>query len=91
MFNVLYFLVAGILIGVLFHRQTWLPKVSEKLSTIIIYLLLFTLGIKAGSDRNVMSRLDTLGITALEISLFAVFGSVLTAWVVYTYVFKKIK
>jgi hypothetical protein len=39
----------------------------------------------------VMSRLDTLGITALEISLFAVFGSVLTAWVVYTYVFKKIK
>jgi len=91
MFNVLFFLLAGILVGVAFHKRTWLPKISEKLSALAIYLLLFTLGIKAGSDRTIMSRLDTLGLTALGISLFAIAGSVLTAWVVYKYFFKDLK
>lgn len=91
MFNVLFFLLAGILVGIVLHKHTWLPPVAEKLSTIAIYLLLFTLGIKAGSDRTIMSRLDTLGLTALGISLFAIIGSVLTAWVVYKYFFKDLK
>ncbi len=64
---------------------------SEKLSTITIYLLLFTLGLKAGSDNKIMSSLDTLGLTALGISLFALTGSVLAVWGIYKYVFKEIK
>ena len=83
--------MTGILVGVAFHKRTWLPKISEKLSTITIYLLLFSLGIKAGADRTIMSQLDTLGLTALGISLFATIGSVLTACVVYKYFFKDLK
>lgn len=89
MFNVLYFLAGGILVGVILHRLDWISKLSEKLSGIIIYLLLFTLGLKAGSDKSVMSRLDSLGLTALEISLFTVMGSVLMAWFVYSFIFKQ--
>lgn len=91
MFYVLFFLVAGILVGVMLHKRTWLPSVSEKVTTIAIFLLLFTLGIKAGADRSIMGQLDTLGLTALGISMFALAGSVVVGWIVYVYFFKKQK
>lgn len=91
MYQVLFFLLAGIIVGIAFHKRLWLSKVSEKLSSITIYLLLFTLGLKAGSDKMIMSQLDTLGLTALGISFFTIFGSVFTAWTMYKFVFKDLK
>jgi hypothetical protein len=87
-FSVLFFLVGGIVIGAIFHKRTWLASVSGKLSMVAIYLLLFALGLKAGSNKVILTHLSSLGLTALMISLFAVTGSVFVAWMVYRYVFK---
>lgn len=80
MLNVLFFLVAGIILGWFFRSYVNATKISEKLITITIFLLLFTLGLKAGADNRITSQLPTLGLTALLISLFAIGGSILVTW-----------
>ena len=88
MFNVLIYLGLGIIAGIALHKVKQAASVLEKLTTVAIYLLLFTLGVKAGSDRSITSQLHTLGLTALLISAFAIAGSVGVAWVTYKLFFK---
>ena len=89
MLSVLLFLISGIVGGIILRKFSWLPKLTERFITITIYLLLFTLGIKAGADKNITSQLQTLGITALLISSFAITGSVFLVWFVFKYFFKN--
>lgn len=88
MFNVLIYLGLGIIAGIGLHKVKQTAPILEKLTTVAIYLLLFTLGVKAGSDRSITSQLHTLGLTALLISAFAIAGSVGVAWVTYKLFFK---
>jgi uncharacterized membrane protein YbjE (DUF340 family) len=82
MWNVLFFLAGGILMGWLLRNHDKTLLVSERFLTIAIFFLLFLLGIKAGSNKNIMGHLGTLGISSLWISLFSIAGSILVVYVI---------
>lgn len=52
----------------------------QPLITVIIWALLFLLGVEAGSDPAVVGGLATLGVTALVLFAFSVAGSILASW-----------
>lgn len=79
-------LVSGILLGRLLRNKNmkFLPKVI----TVIIWTLLFSLGVGVGSNPEVMSNLGSLGVLALLIAIFAVAGSIFTTWLLWVYIKK---
>ena len=89
MFVVIGIMLSGIFLGYLFRsvRITWMQKVV----TVLIWLLLFLLGVEAGSNESVIKGLPTIGLEALIITIAAVAGSVLCAWGLWKYVSKKDK
>jgi uncharacterized membrane protein YbjE (DUF340 family) len=91
MLLVIAFLIIGIILGFIIRKKKKLTSKIDKAINFSIYLLLFTLGLKAGSDDAIVSRLHSLGFTALIISLFTITGSVLLAWLTYWLFFKKEK
>lgn len=89
MLPVLLSLIGGILVGILVHKYAKINPFLQKSITLATYLLLFTLGLNAGLNKNIMSQLQTLGITALLISTFAIAGSIGAAWAVYRFFYKS--
>lgn len=88
MFKVLIITFSGIAIGFLVRRARWV-SVLPKSITYTIYLLLFFFGLQVGGNEQVVNNLDTLGVQALAISLAAVLGSCIAAWVVYRFFLKN--
>ena len=89
MFVVIGLMFAGMLIGYLFKRKkvTWIGKVI----TVLIWLLLFLLGIDVGSNQVIMSGLHTIGLEALLIAVAAVMGSVVGARLLWNWINKNLK
>ena len=89
MFVVIGLMFAGILIGFLFKRKkvTWIGKVI----TVLIWLLLFLLGIDVGSNQVIMSGLHTIGLEALLIAVAAIMGSVIGARLLWNWINKDLK
>lgn len=83
----LVLMTAGVIVGFLINKSTELIKKVDKLITWAIYLLLFLLGIAVGVNDKIINNLDTIGLSALIISLGAILGSVLFAWVIYHFFF----
>ena len=52
---------------------TWLGR----LQTVVLILLIFTLGVEIGADEQVVASLGSIGLSALVITLFVLAGSVL--------------
>lgn len=82
-------MASGILFGYLFRKQnrSWITK----LITILIWLLLFLLGVDVGSNEMIMSGLHTLGLEALIITLAAVLGSIIGARILWSWINKEYK
>lgn len=78
MFIIIGIMLTGMLIGYLLHskRLTWIHKII----TLLIWVLLFLLGIDVGGNEAIVKGLHTLGIEAAIITLAAVIGSILCAW-----------
>lgn len=78
MFTIIGIMLTGMLIGYLLRskRLLWIQKVI----TLLIWLLLFLLGIDVGGNGRIINSLDTIGAEAFVITLAAVAGSVLAAW-----------
>lgn len=74
-------LLAGILAGRLLagRKLSGVPR----LVTVIIWLLLFLLGLEVGSDPQVIRSLATLGHTAFSIFVFSTAGSIAAAWLLW--------
>jgi uncharacterized membrane protein YbjE (DUF340 family) len=87
MFLVIGFLIIGLLLGVVIKKQIKSPKIFDKPINITLYLLLFTLGITAGSNEKITSQLQHLGLTAFLISIFIVLCCVILAYFLFKYVF----
>lgn len=88
MFDVLIFLMLGIVAGAAAHKLKPVEPIVHRSITIAVYLLLFTLGLNAGLNKIIISQLHTLGLTALLISTFAIAGSVGAAWITFKLFFK---
>ncbi|HPW65716.1 MAG TPA: LysO family transporter [Salinivirgaceae bacterium] len=91
MFTVVIIMALGIIVGYFLRNKSKTKSFIEKLTMVVIFALLFVLGVAIGSDKNIVSSLQTLGLQALIISLGAIFGSVLLAWWAYVAIFKKRK
>lgn len=78
MLKIFAVLAGGILTGrLLLGRRL---SFAQPLITVIIWALLFLLGMEAGSDPAVVGGLATLGATAFVLFAFSVAGSILAAW-----------
>lgn len=91
MFTVIIIIALGIIVGYFLRNKSKTKSFIEKLTMVVIFALLFVLGVAIGSDKNIVSSLQTLGLQALIISLGAIFGSVLLAWWAYVAIFKNRK
>lgn len=76
MLIVMGIMIGSLLLGVICRRR--LPWVG-KVTTVLVWLLLFLLGLEVGGNRQIVEALPTLGVDALVISMFATLGSVAAA------------
>lgn len=87
MFTVIGVMLGGMLIGFLLRRQefSWIGKVI----TLLIWALLFLLGIEVGGNRQIVEGLATLGVEAFVITLACVLGNCILAWGLWYLLYKK--
>lgn len=78
MFTVITIMFAGMTCGFILHRRRLL-KIS-KIILVLIWALLFLLGIEVGGNEQIIQALPSLGLEALLITLAALLGSVIGAW-----------
>ena len=79
---------ASIAIGYLLSRMSAFPvlrRLTDISTTIVIYLLLFLLGVQTGSNEEVLSNLAAIGLDALLLALAGTVGSAFAAWLLYRY------
>ncbi len=78
MFIIIGIMLTGMLLGYLLRskRLSWIHKII----TLLIWILLFLLGIDVGGNESIIKGLYTLGLEAVVITVAAVIGSTLCAW-----------
>jgi uncharacterized membrane protein YbjE (DUF340 family) len=89
MITVLLLMTAGIVIGWIFHSREKFLKASAILTNWAIYALLFLLGLSVGTNEKILNNFAKIGFQAIALTVFAVFGSILLAWLTYNLFFKK--
>ena len=84
MFAVVLFMLAGIAAGWLFRKRGcgW----ASKLTTVLIWLLLFLLGVEVGGNKKIIAALPSLGLDALIIAALSMAGSCALAWGLWRYI-----
>lgn len=87
MFIVVAFIFMGILVGYVVRKQhtEWLSKAI----TLLVWVLLFLMGIEVGGNERIMQSLPTLGIEALVVAVLATMGSCVGAWLLWRYIGRK--
>ena len=87
MFIIIGIMLTGMLLGFLLRnkRLSWIHKII----TLLIWVLLFLLGIDVGGNEAIIKGLHTLGLEALIITLAAVIGSILCAWGLWYLLYKE--
>ena len=83
------FLSAGMLSGFLLRKREKALYAAEKITTGIILILLFLLGLSLGMNKTVLNNLSRVGIQSALISAGGVSGSVFVSFFVYKYFFKE--
>ena len=76
-------MAVGILTGYLLRKRPL--RHLGKVITVVIWVLLFLLGVAAGSDERIVNWIATLGMEALAVSLTGVIGSSLLAMLLWKY------
>lgn len=89
MIEVLGIMAAGIIVGYLIRHRRRAIRILDALIMWSIFLLLFLLGLTIGRDPLIMSALPSLGMTALVISVAAMTGSILLAFVLWKFFYNK--
>jgi uncharacterized membrane protein YbjE (DUF340 family) len=89
MWIILIILLSGTLAGYAFSRIKVLNKITDKATLYIIYVLLFFMGLSVGTKPEIMKNLAGIGFDALVIAVFAISGSILTAFFLYRCLFRR--
>ncbi|MFO7862845.1 MAG: LysO family transporter [Salinivirgaceae bacterium] len=83
MIKVLVIMTLGMGAGLLLRRRKRVLKMVDKAMLLAVFVLLFLMGVAIGSDAQIMSNLHNVGLAAVIVSVAAIAGSVLLAWVVF--------
>ena len=87
MLIVVVIMLFGIAVGYLVRkRNTWF---ISHVITVLIWLLLFLLGIEVGSNPHIVNGIQTLGIEALLLTIGGAIGTILLSWLLWKYVSRK--
>ena len=62
------------------HSCTKVQTVKDKVITVLIWLLLFLLGVEVGGNEQIIKALPTLGVEALLLSVAGTLGCCVLAW-----------
>ena len=81
MFIVISFMVAGVAVGYLFRRYKF--TFIHQLILLLIWLLLFMLGLELGYEKSIVANIMSLGVDALILAITATLGSVFFAFVLW--------
>ena len=79
-------MLCGIGLGYLLRGRN--TGVVSKIITVLIWALLFLLGIAVGSNPKIIGGLQTLGVEALLLTIGGSIGSILAAWALWNHVSK---
>lgn len=84
MFTVIGCMFGGIAFGWLLRKRKcqWISKVT----TLLIWILLFLLGVEVGGNKKVISALPSLGLDAVVIATLCTVGSCAFAWILWQYI-----
>jgi len=78
MLTVVLMMFGGILCGYLFRKKQ--VAHIQQIIMVLIWTLLFLLGLNIGSDKELVSHIGSLGLEALTIAIAATLGSLVAAW-----------
>ena len=81
MLKIVAIMISGMAVGVLMRKRRL--RVAPQAVTVLIWALLFLLGVEVGTNRQVIEGIATLGLEALWLSLAGIVGTVLAAWVLW--------
>lgn len=84
----LILMCAGILTGYFLRNKTSSEKPLNYLILGSIFVLLFLLGVSVGNNPLIINNISRIGFEALCLTVGAVGGSILMAWLVYNFYFK---
>ncbi len=87
MFIVIGLMFSGVVLGYLLRNKEL--KHINKIITVLIWTLLFLLGIDVGGNQEIIKGLHTIGIEALFITIAAVLGSVIGALLLWKWIKKE--
>jgi len=83
MLPVLLLMTLGFVLGYVLRNKNKFIQFSNKATTLIIYALLFLLGIGVGLNKTIVSNMTTIGLQAILITFGAVLGSLIFAYITY--------
>lgn len=87
MFIVIACMLAGIALGYFFRQ--WKIRSIHKNILVLIWLLLFLLGLEVGANETVVRQFGKLGFEAFLLAVGGTFGSVIAAWLLWLFVRNK--
>ena len=87
MVTIIGLMLTGILLGYLLRKRD-LKKIHQ-IITLLIWLLLFILGIEVGSNEQIIKGLHTIGLEAVILTLGGTLGSVIAAWALWRALYKR--
>ena len=87
MFTIIGLMLTGMLLGYLLRKRD-LKKIHP-IITLLIWLLLFILGIEVGSNEEIIRGLHTIGYEAVVLTLGGTLGSVIAAWALLRALYKR--
>lgn len=91
MFKILGILLLGAIIGRFLRDFSKTQVAINKMVMIVIFLLLFLLGVSIGKNDLILDNLTTLGMQAWWLTLGGVLGSIILAKIVYVKFYKSIE
>ena len=80
-------ILSGMAVGFLLRKRQL--RIVPHLVTVLIWLLLFFLGIEVGENPQVIESITTLGLEALWLSLAGLAGTFLFSWALWRWVSKR--
>ena len=87
MLVVVVIMLCGIAVGYLVRKRN--TRFIHHVITVLIWLLLFLLGIEVGSNPHIVKGIQTLGLEALLLTFGGAIGTIILSWPLWKYVSRK--
>ena len=87
MLVVVVIMLCGIAVGYLVRKKN--IRFIHHVITVLIWLLLFLLGIEVGSNPHIVKGIQTLGLEALLLTFGGAIGTIIFSWLLWKYVSRK--